>query len=157
VLAPRICRAEASDGVRIAAEAGGGIVGGGVGGLAGGLLGAATCGENGLGCIGPAVVGMAVGAAGGMGFGTWVGGNIADGNGGIGYTYLGELGGLLVLLIGGGIIAELDGEPPPALTALLVIGLPLAGAVIGYELSHDDDEETGSGSAPLMVRVPIAF
>jgi hypothetical protein len=157
LLAPRIARAEEPDGVRIAAEAGGGVLGAGVGFIGGLAFGAAACGEGGLGCIGAAMFGGAVGATGGLGLGTWVGGNIADGNGGIGYTYLGELGGLLALTIVVGVASELDIEPPPVVTVLGVLALPIGGAILGYELSHDDDEATGSSGAPLVVTVPVVF
>jgi hypothetical protein len=153
-----VCFAEASDGVRIAAEAGGGVLGGGIGLIGGVAFGAAACGDRGLECLGAGFAGAFVGTAVGVGIGTWVGGNIADGNGGLGYTYLGELGGVLSLAILAGFASELEIEPPPVVTILTVIALPVGGAVLGYELSHDnDDETTSSSAAPLLVTVPIVF
>ncbi len=106
------------------------------------------------------MLGAAVGATAGVGAGTYFGGRIAGGNGGIGPTYLGELVGIATLSFMIWVASELDLEPPAALSASLVIGLPIAGAVVGYELSHDDhddDAAPAAGSAPLMVTIPFAF
>lgn len=93
----------------------------------------------------------------GLTLGIYGGGALLNGNGGVGWTILGELSGGLVSLIGATMIAGTD---PPAMLAILAIGLPpLMGGILGYELSHDDpaDEPTAQGPARMIVTIaPIA-
>lgn len=144
--------------LRIAAEAGGGVLGGVGGVLLGGAFGAASCSrESGLFCVGPVMLGAAVGGALGLGLGVWGAGTLADGEGGLGYTYLGTLGGLGTLGVGALLFDALGWEPPEAVTGGLIVLLPLSFSIAAYELSHGASSETGSRGTALMVAVPLRF
>lgn len=163
LLAPGAALAQsdpASEGrpLRVAAEAGGGVLGGVGGGLLGGAVGAASCSrESGLFCLGPVMVGAAVGGALGLGLGVWGAGTLADGEGGLGYTLLGTLGGVGTLGVGALLFDGLGWEPPEAVTGVLVVLLPLSFSIAAYELSHGASSQTGSRGTALMVAAPLRF
>jgi hypothetical protein len=129
--------------VRLLAEAGGGLVGGALGTLGGAVLGAAYGNSNGGGfaALGYFILGAAAGNILFMPLGTWAGGTLADGNGSILFTYLGGGAGVVggaLLTAALGSVADGDWLFPVSL-ALLVI-FPLGGAMLGYELTHDDED-----------------
>ena len=123
----------APPGARVAAEFGGALVGGLGGGLGGGLVGA------GLGAlaggpwamIGGSIVGAGLGGVILYPAGTHFGGNLADGRGDLGWTYLGTLIGM-----GGG--ALLSAAAPPASPVLFPL-LSFTGTIGGYEISHQNN------------------
>ena len=100
---------------------------------AGSMIGSALCtapANSGAGaCISEFVYGGIAGAALVLPLGVWLGGNLADGTGNLGSTYL---GGIVGAAAGGLVMAVSGGNG-----ALLVIGLalPLLGSIIGYETS----------------------
>ncbi len=151
---PRPCAAEdfhPSDerAGRIAAEGGGALAGTVVGGLAGGGLGCLFDGGNDRewGCLAPGLIGAGIGATVGIGAGVYLGGNLSGANGGLGWTILGESIGLAAA-IATLVISEL--KPSPLLIGTLAYLMPVAGAIIGYELSTSVRiEATDDSSAPL--------
>ncbi len=136
--------------LRIVAEAGFGALGGV------GLLAATAVLLSGDGGGGWGVALIAASAIPtGLALGVYGGGALVGGNGGLGWTVLGELTGILLSLgvaIG---LAESGHEIPAAVVGILP---PIIGAILGYELSHDDDEyEYGSNVEPgLTVSATIA-
>ncbi len=105
------------------------------GGLAGLEIGAAACDETAsdtewFPCLGAAVVGGGIGALTVTPLAIWLGGSALDGNGGLGWTFLGTSAGFLAWT---GFVAAAQGED----VAWLGLLLPLAGGVLGFELSSD--------------------
>jgi hypothetical protein len=122
---------------RIATESGFGIIGGTVGVFGGALIGYGVCALTGeddrsFGCLLPAFAGGLVGEFVGIGLGVYGGGAIFDGNGGLGWTYLGEAGAALAATA---IILGAEVDVGDVSWWLLTTLLPLSGAVLGYELS----------------------
>ena len=76
-------------------------------------------------------------------------GQESDGNGGYGWTTLGALAGELAAL---GVAAAIDpGEAQDWTLRVGALLLPAAGAVLGYELSSDDDARTPPSRAGVRV------
>lgn len=130
---------------RIVVESVSGVLGAAL--IGGTLLGASYAVEFGCNRCGdvtiPALLSAAgvVGAFAGVSLGVKVGGSLMDGQG----RFLPTLGGSFLGLLAGGSIAaglsqvhELLAVPP------LILG-PLAGAVLGYELSHDSARDKAAG------------
>jgi hypothetical protein len=118
---------------RFALEALGGIGGCVVGGIGGALLGymydPGKYGSMGgaMGAILGGLTGIAVGGT----YGAYWTGNALGGDGGWGWTLLGNLGGFVL----GGLVAGAVGNPAIGIT-MLVLGVG-AGSVVGYELGSD--------------------
>jgi hypothetical protein len=134
--------------IRITSEAAFGILGGAAGAFTGGLIGGGIClavdGGGNFACLVPAFVGALTGQFIGMGLGTYLGGELVDGNGGLGWTYLGQTGGAALAAV---IVSAAEVDVGDVSWWLLTIGLPLAGAVLGYELStHSDAPGPVSGA-----------
>jgi hypothetical protein len=109
--------------------AGGGVVGGGFGLLMGFLVSSLVCSQGGN-CVGNVIlVGIPIGMAGGLSFGTYGAGKLMGGRGGYGFTILGMLAGAAV----GVGIAQVTSS---SVAVLSIGGGALGGAVAGYELSH---------------------
>ena len=131
---------------RILIEAGGGVGAGvvlGVGGLYIGFLAGAVAATDSRGrtsaerFLAAGAYGGAVGAALGVPIGVYLVGNNFNGNGGFGWTVLGSLAGGAVTF---GLVAIADqAEISAAVPLVAGIVLPVAGAVLGYELSSDAD------------------
>ena len=120
---------------RISAELALGAAGMLGGGLAGFAIGSATCNASAsdsdwFPCLGPMVVGGGIGAMAGTPLAIWLGGTALDGNGGLGWTLLGSSAGFLAW---GAIAAAAEGD----MGAWLGLALPLAGGVLGFELTSD--------------------
>ncbi|MBL8783919.1 MAG: hypothetical protein JNJ59_03370 [Deltaproteobacteria bacterium] len=136
---------------RIGAEVGLGLLGGTAGFFTGGLLGYGICGLGGggdreWGCLAPALLGAHLGAFAGISMGVYGGGELAGGDGALGWTFLGSTAGLVTA---GTILwaAEVD---PGSLTWWLVgVGLPLAGGIVGYELTVEGE--------PREVQAALSF
>lgn len=129
---------------RVAVELGGGVIGGAAGAFSLGLLSAGVCaltdgGKRSFGCLVPAVAGAYVGGAVGIPLGVWGAGNLMDGDGGLGWTMLGSLSGTTLAVT---TLLLTDIEQGSPLWWTLLIGLPLTGAVLGYELSASQDSPT---------------
>ncbi len=129
---------------RIAGESLGGVVGGAAGVFSVGLLSYGSCalvdgGGRGFGCLVPAVLGAYVGGAAGVSLGVWGAGELAGANGGFGWTLLGTLSGTTVAVT---TLLLSDIEQGDPAWWLLFVGLPLTGAIVGYELSTEPDERT---------------
>lgn len=142
VLSTGIARAERPE--RIAVELGGGVVGGAAGAFSLGVLSAGVCaltdaGARSFGCLIPAVAGAYLGGAVGIPLGVWGFGNLMDGDGGLGWTMLGSLSGTAIAAT---TLVLTDIEQGSPLWWTLLIGLPLTGAVLGYELSASEDSPT---------------
>jgi hypothetical protein len=124
-------------GWRVSAEALGGLVGGAAGVFSSGMLGFGVCKAAGggletFGCILPAVVGAYVGGAVGIPLGVWGVGELRGADGGLGWTMLGSVSGAVVA---GTLVAVTDIDHGDPAFWLLIVGLPLTGAILGYELS----------------------
>lgn len=129
---------------RIAGESLGGLIGGATGVFSAGFLSYGTCalvggGGHGFGCLVPAVVGGYVGGAAGVSLGVWGAGELAGANGGFGWTLLGTLSGTAVAAT---TLLLSDIEQGDPLWWLIAVGLPLTGAIVGYEFSTERDEGT---------------
>jgi hypothetical protein len=129
-----------------------------LGGVAFGAVGCAIDsprGETrrGWGCLGGAVLGGVLGAAITAPIAVWATGTAFGANGGLGYTYLGELAGLGVGIPSAYFLSQIDAPGP--LIALVAIGLPLAGSVIGYELSTEAKAGSASAGSPLAASRPL--
>ena len=73
----------------------------------------------------------------GMALGIYGAGVALDGNGGLGWTILGTLGGSLVSVLGVAILVNSNGGDE--ISGLLTITLPpLIGGIMGFERSHDE-------------------
>lgn len=153
---------------RVAAEVGGGAAATALGGVIGGFIGAQTCDSNSsnnpivgmmdaIGCSVGTVFSAFIGGYAFMGVGVWGTGTLAGGNGGVGYTYLGEGVGVL----GAGTVALFLGvasdDTPGWVYASLFVALPLAGAVFGYELSTEHEPQSGPGSSSTPLTRPAVF
>jgi hypothetical protein len=130
---------QVSRGARIALEA----LGGAAAGLGGSLLGfAAGCaygrstGDDlwGIGCIVYGALGAIVVDAAVIAPGVYLVGRGLGGQGGLGWTYLGEVSGGAVSIL---LVALLSDTTDSGALGAVISLLPLAGAVVGYELSHD--------------------
>jgi len=122
---------------RVAAEVGGGIAGFFLPGFVGAYL---VC----LGGCSDVGIGVAVTAALlGLPTGVWLAGNAVDGNGGWGWTLIGSLAGWV---FAGGILAAGAGSDS-AIPAVIAGMFPVAGAVVGYELSSDPSAEAAERRA----------
>lgn len=137
--------------LRITSATGFGILGGAAGALAGvvagGLLCEAADGGGEWGCLSGALYGGLTGEFLGIWLGTYAGAELVGGNGGIGWTLVGTTSGAL-LAVGVMGVAQVDlGD-----TAwwLLATVLPLAGSVIGYELSTTREGPRTIGSSFTM-------
>jgi len=124
--------------LRITSETGFGILGGAAGAFTGAIAGGLLCSalsddaKQSFGCLGGALIGGLTGEFLGIWLGSFAGGEIAGGNGGLGWTLVGTSSGAVVagLLLG---MAEID---VGALGWwLIATALPLAGSIVGYELS----------------------
>jgi hypothetical protein len=144
-------RARAPVGLRLLSETGFGVLTTAGGGFVGVLGGVGVCLALGhqtqyLGCLADMLVGGAAGLALGLPLGIWLGGNIAGGDGGIGYTYLGALAG------GVGTVLVLALEQSPV--AILGFALPILGGLLGYELSMSPEAPSlalgGARLQPLL-------
>ncbi len=147
--------------LRVTVEAGLGVAGTVVGGFAlggsaygvGTMLGADTdCKGGGHFCLpesaGLAVLGGLIGAVGGLGLGVWMGGYSMDGNGKLWAAYAGEGVGLATAI---GLPLLLDSEDWIPITLLT---LPLAGAIVGYEMSTSRQRDVATTSQPLVLGEP---
>jgi len=123
--------------LRITSATGFGILGGAAGGFTGALAGgllceAASSDGGGFGCIGGALIGGLTGEFIGIWLGSYAGAELVGGNGGLGWTLVGTTSGALlaaaVLSVGQVDLGDIGWW-------LLATALPLAGSVIGYELS----------------------
>lgn len=137
---------EEDRGWRVSAETLGGLVGGAAGVLSSGMLGFGLCKAAGggfetFGCILPAVVGAYVGGAVGIPMGVWGAGELMGADGGLGWAMLGSVSGAVVA---GTLVAVTDIEHGDPAFWLLVVGLPLTGAILGYELSVDSVGSDGA-------------
>ena len=129
-------------GTRLLAEVGGGALGVLVGGGAGGLIiwAALESGAN------PDLVVIAVGGGTVLGAlavsaGVTLAADLTGGRGNFGHAFLGQMvGGLAALPFV--VLGFQEGSPAAALVAIGL--LPLAGAILGYELGHS----SGSGTVP---------
>ena len=154
---------DADRGSRIGLEVGGGLAGTLGGGLVGLGLGLLICevgdlGDKEWGCLAPAVIATGLGAWGGLGAGVYIAGDARDANGGYGWMTLGQLGGSLLAW---GMIEALMamGLESEVLTIVFAVTIPLAGAILGYELSvtsYEIEPETASNGLtaqpfPLML------
>jgi hypothetical protein len=110
---------------------GGVVLGGLAGGFAGLLVGPGESDVNLMPLIG-AATGAAILGTVGLSLGVWGAGLAMDGNGGIGWTFLGSSAGVATAMLG--TFASNNGVVATALFATL----PLAGALLGYELSSSD-------------------
>jgi hypothetical protein len=128
-----------SRGIRALGEAGLGFAGGLVVGFAGALLGVGigAASNDPWAALGGGVLGALVGATAGIPLGVMIGGKLMDGNGSLLATIGGEAVGIL-LSIG---LTALSRDGAGAVSFLI---LPVAGAVLGYELTSDD---SASGAA----------
>ncbi len=131
---------------RVLIETGGGAAAGlvlGVAGLYVGFLGGAVslsdsrarAGTDGF--LQAGLYGGIVGASIGIPLGVYLVGNNFRGNGGLGWTYLCSVAGGAAAF--GLAVAAQDGNVPVGVPILAGLVLPLAGAVVGYELSSDVD------------------
>ncbi len=144
-------RARAPVGLRLLSETGFGALTTAGGGFVGMLGGVGVCLALGhqtqyLGCLADMLIGGAAGLALGLPLGIWLGGNIAGGDGGIGYTYLGAVvGGVGTVLI-----LALAQSP----VAILGFALPILGGILGYELSMSPEAPSlalgGARLQPLL-------
>lgn len=127
-------RVRAPLGLRLLSEVGFGALTTVGGGFAGALVGLGVCPIFGhqnqkFGCYIDVILGGFVGLAAGFPLGVWWGGNIAGGDGGLGYTYLGAaLGGVGTILV-------LGAASQNPILAVLSFALPIVGGILGYELS----------------------
>lgn len=126
---------------RIGAEVGLGLLGGTAGFFSGGLLGYGLCGLGGgggreWGCLAPALLGAHLGAFVGISMGVYGGGELAGGDGGLGWTFLGSTAGLVSA---GTILWAAEVEPGSVAWWLLGVGLPLVGGIVGYELTVEGE------------------
>lgn len=129
---------------RVAGESLGGAIGGAAGVFSGGLLGYGTCvlldgGGRSFGCLLPAAVVAYVGGTAGLSLGVWGAGELAGGNGGFGWTMLGALSGATVAAT---TLLLSDIEQGDPAWWIILVGLPLTGAILGYELSTERDAKT---------------
>ncbi|HZI10776.1 MAG TPA: GlsB/YeaQ/YmgE family stress response membrane protein [Myxococcus sp.] len=138
---------------RVALEVVGGIVGGVVGGAAGVgvgyLLGAPTVGCNNE-CQVTAAVGGFTGVVLGIPAGTWLGGRVMGGQGRFLATVAGSAVGWGGFLLGTLLLGD-DNET----LALALLTLPVAGASVGYELSHSAQRRAATEEPAVRV-VPVA-
>ncbi len=118
--------------------AGGAIVGGGLGLVVGLLISPAACSDSddAFCSLGPALLGLTIGAGVGLPIGTYGAGRLLGGRGGFGFTFLG-------MLLGGAVgtgIALLTSDEVGVIS--VTVGA-LGGAALGFELS-----QPSSGSLP---------
>ena|GEM_PF-2785650 len=123
--------------VRITSETGFGILGGTAGAFGGAFTTGLMCvafesSDSGFGCFGAAIIGGLAGEFFGIWLGSWAGGQLAGGNGGLGWTLLGTASGALVT---GVIIAAAEIDVGDLGWWIFTSVLPLAGSIVGYELS----------------------
>jgi len=105
------------------------------GGYVGGAIGASSCsgGYSDIDCLVPILLGIYVGGVIGMSTGVYVVGAGGDQRGSFGATLGGAAAGALVGLTGLGISED------NAVGGMLLIGCPIAGALIGFNLSRGYD------------------
>ena len=146
-------RARAPLGLRLLSETGFGALTTVGGGFAGGLAGTGVCLALGhqnqfLGCLVELYLGIGAGLLLGLPLGVWWGGNIAGGDGGLGYTFLGALAGG----VGGILVVAASAQFPPL--SLLGFALPILGGILGYELSMSPEAPSlalgGTRLQPLL-------
>lgn len=143
------------DGGRIVGEVLLGYLGGFVGILGGGLIGAATCNDSSsgdeFGCLGPILIGAAIGGTLTMAAGVYVVGS----SGNQGGSYAAALGGTV---LGGllGIVVAAAGDGNSA-GALLGLSMPMVGALIGFNASRHWDEPPPVGSLVRLDRGRISL
>jgi hypothetical protein len=146
-------RVRAPQGLRVLSETGFGALTTVGGGFAGTLVGLAVCPLFGhqnqkFGCLGDMLLGGAAGLVLGLPLGIWWGGNIAGGDGGLGYTYLGALVGTVGTVLVLGTASQL-----PFVAALGFV-LPVVGGILGYELSMSPEAPSvalgGTRLQPLL-------
>jgi hypothetical protein len=127
----------------------GGVVGGGVGLGAGYLLGAPTVGCSNE-CQVTALVGGFAGVVLGIPAGAWLGGGLMGGEGRFLATAAGSAVGWGGALLGTLLLGD-DNET----LALVLLALPVAGATVGYELSHSAQRRAATEEPAVRV-VPVA-
>ncbi|MFO0745398.1 MAG: hypothetical protein U1F43_06960 [Myxococcota bacterium] len=143
--------------VRVLVESGAGIGGGAIGGFSGGGLSYLICAAAGedrgmFGCLGPALIGGVIGAWWGMAGGVALAGDGMGGNGGFGWELLGQAGGTAVAAgLFYGLSEVIDSEVFDWFTW---IAFPLAGGILGYELST---HKTGVDARPVALTIPLSF
>ncbi len=159
--APAMCRAEDFDpddarAGRVATEVGGAVAGSAAFGAGAFLVALASCGAGGdggalsrLGCGLAAAASGGIGIAIGVGPGVYWGGNLAGGNGGLGWTVLGQT---LGLGAGLGFLVAVDDFSVP--TVLLAYLMPVTGAVLGYELSTTAETSAAQATSSSL-QVPL--
>lgn len=139
---------------RVGVELLGGILGYAIGGFLSGALG---CGvglvlDDDLGCAFGAIFGGIAGAGVGVAIGVKTAGDAMGGNGSFSAAYWGQfLGGLMSL----GTLPfafESDGGTIAMLVAATVF--PIAGGIIGYEISHDPEEQEQSRPVFITTLTP---
>ena len=150
-------RIRAPTGLRLLSETGIGAVTAVAGGFVGGLAGTGVCFALGhqnqfLGCLVELYLGIGAGLSLGLPLGVWLGGNIAGGDGGLGYTFLGALAGGLGAIL----VAAASSQFPPLV--LLGFALPVVGGILGYELSMSPEAPSlalgGARIQPLLSLSP---
>jgi hypothetical protein len=99
--------------------------------------------------LGWALVGGSVVGAVGLSFGSYAGAEWVGGDGSLAYTVLGGLGGSALALAAA--IFETRNDTSAPLVAGTVVLLPLAGAVLGYELSSDHRAASAGASVAIGV------
>jgi hypothetical protein len=129
------------DGLTIAEQTGGAVLGGALGAGAGVMLGAGLAKDDGWGALGAAALGGVVGCVAGVTVGVKLAGDHRDGTGTWGGTIAGGVGGGLLTLV---TVSQL-GEKLPSWAAISLATVTLvAPAIVGYHLSADDDPSTES-------------
>ena len=133
-------RTGAPMGLRIMAELGAGTLTALGGGLVGGLVGVGLCEATGgnsgwFGCLGEGGLGLLLGVGLGYPLGVWWGGEAAGGDGNLFVTMAGMGGGVLVAVVLGVAMAQVD--PTTGALTGLVSGLAvMSGPIVAYELSQ---------------------
>lgn len=134
-------------GVRVASESALGLAGAFVGGVGGVLLGVALApAGDGWAALGYGLLGGVVGWSVGLPIGVILGGKLARGTGKWYGAVLGEAVGLLF----GGLLASATAGGDGAVPGLLLIAMPLAGSVTGYELTSTPPAESARALRPII-------
>ena len=145
---------DGNDGMRITMEALGGAVGGTLLGVAGFAIAVGvSCGDGGGDFCGLAgVIPGIIGSVTGLTLGVYGVGSAYGGNGGLGWTLLGAVGGGIV----GVSLASSLSHNSDANVALVIsaMAIPIATTVVAYELSNDAEEVALREAKEKQARAP---
>lgn len=136
--------------LRVLTEVGTGLITSAAGGIVLGLTSYGFCeatgvGDGKMGCLGPLVLGTAVGLVEGYGLGVWWGGELMGGDGFLALSLLGAGAGSL------GSFALLQSGRHPELAGYSFIVLPVLLSHLGYELFQRAAPEGQTASGPRLL------